>query len=874
MREGRLTRYKKDRRLIANIGHGFTQIYTDLLGFIREIRANSRPKQDRRLIANIGHGLTRIHTDVWGFIRGIRENPRPKQDRRLIANIGHGFTRIDTDLLCFIREIRVNPCAKQKEERGTRAGACRRWGWWLAILAFIVVSVAGARALQAQTPKRHVLLINSYHEGLSWTDGITDGVRAVLLDPQVNPEAENIELYIDYMDTKRVVMSEEHIQIWFDLMREKYAGIVFDVILVSDDNAFDFLRDYHEDLFPQTPVIFCGVNFLKPEQIAGIEDTFVGVSEDVDIRETLDLALTLHPQARRVVVVNDDTFTGQIVQRELEGIKPEYETFDDRPIEFVNLVGLSVTALRARLAEQPTDSVVLMILLNRDSEGVFFTYEEGIALVRNATTLPIYGLWDFYLGYGMLGGRVANAFAQGEAAAELALRVLQGERVANLDVVRSPNRYMFDYDEMVRFGITRAQLPGYSDQWPADEFSIVLNAPPPFLEQYGAYVMAGVVGLLVAGVILLIQGNYLRKQRQIQASLEEANQALEATRISLEHRVAARTQDLAQRSEQLKLASFIARDAAGIRDVNQLMRTIVDLISRSFGFYHAGIFLVDQHREYAVLHAASSEGGKAMLARGHRLRVADQGIVGYVAAWGKPRIALDVGGDVEWFDNPDLPETRSEMGLPLMLRDEVIGVLDVQSTEPQAFTEEDISVLQIMADQLTLAIHNARLFEESQVALERLEAMYGERVRHVWAGQVPERAYHYDGITIRPAASQPASAEVSERLVIPIPLGGMEIGSIVLERAEGQDWSREELSLAQAVSVQAGLALENARLLAETQARAEQERLISDVSARIRETLDVDSILQMAARQFRAVMDLDKVEIRVGLADAPHEEVP
>lgn len=364
--------------------------------------------------------------------------------------------------------------------RRESVGMRYRW-WWLAVLALIVASVAGRRPLQAQGRKRQVLLLNSYHAGLSWTDSITDGVRSVLLNPQVNPEADQIELYIDYMDTKRIVMSEAQVQIWFDLMQEKYEGIVFDVIIVSDNIAFDFLRDYHEELFPRTPVVFTGINFLKPEQLEGLGGVFTGVSEDVDIRETLDLALTLHPQARRVVVVNDDTVTGQILQEELERIKPEYATYDGRDIEFVNLVGLATTTLRARLAEQPSDSLVLMILLNRDGDGVFFTYEEGIALVRNATSLPIYGLWDFYLGHGILGGRLANAFAQGEAGAELALRVLQGERVENLDVVRSPNYYMFDYEEMVRFGITTNQLPGYSNRWPEGEDSIIINMPPPFI---------------------------------------------------------------------------------------------------------------------------------------------------------------------------------------------------------------------------------------------------------------------------------------------------------------------------------------------------------------------------------------------------------
>ena len=174
---------------------------------------------------------------------------------------------------------------------------------------------------------------------------------------------------------------------------------------------------------------------------------------------------------------------------------------------------------------------------------------------------------------------------------------------------------------------------------------------------------------------------------------------------SLEQRVQNRT-------EQIRTASEVARDAVAIRDVESLLNETVNLITTRFGYYHAGVFLIDQHRENAVLRAASSEGGKRMLQRGHRLPVGKVGIVGYVTGTGKPRIALDVGADQVHFANPDLPGTRSELALPLWAGDQIIGALDVQSEEPQAFDEEDVLVLQTMADQLAVAIENARLISD------------------------------------------------------------------------------------------------------------------------------------------------------------------
>lgn len=207
-------------------------------------------------------------------------------------------------------------------------------------------------------------------------------------------------------------------------------------------------------------------------------------------------------------------------------------------------------------------------------------------------------------------------------------------------------------------------------------------------------------------------------------SLEDALAGLRAANRELDRRVAERTRDLQRRSIQLQTASEVARDATAILDMDKLLDQTVHLISNRFGFYHAGVFLVDHQSGYAVLHAASSEGGKRMLERGHKLAIGKVGIVGYVAATGEPRIALDVGKDAVHFVNPDLPATRSEMALPLISRGRVIGVLDVQSVQEAAFTEEDVAALQTMADQLANSIENARLYTAELQRRREAETLY------------------------------------------------------------------------------------------------------------------------------------------------------
>jgi len=349
---------------------------------------------------------------------------------------------------------------------------------------------------------------------------------------------------------------------------------------------------------------------------------------------------------------------------------------------------------------------------------------------------------------------------------------------------------------------------------------------------------------------------------------------------SLEQRVAERTHDLARRSAELEASAQVAREAAAIRDVKQLLDATVRLISEQFGFYHAGIFLLDEAKTYAILAAASSEGGQRMLARGHRLEVGQVGIVGYVSAQGEPRVALDVGQDAYFFNNPDLPETRSEAGLPLQVHGQVIGVLDVQSERAAAFSAEDVEILQTLADQLALAIDNAHLLEESRQALQELQTLYGQQTRSAWRERLagkPE-GYFLSGGQVTPLEQEPplpagtlqASTQQAElqaegrRIVAPVSLRGQNVGSLVFWREEGQEpWSSEDVEMLESLSVQVGLALENARLLEDSRRRAEREQLVGQMTAQFTRSLDMDAVLRTAVRELGQLPQVAEVSVHV-----------
>ncbi len=240
---------------------------------------------------------------------------------------------------------------------------------------------------------------------------------------------------------------------------------------------------------------------------------------------------------------------------------------------------------------------------------------------------------------------------------------------------------------------------------------------------------------------------------EMAASLKSSRAEIEQYGHELEAKVEERTSELAQATEemrrravQLETSAEVARAITSVRDLDRLLPQVAQLISERFGWYHVGIFLVDEAGEYAVLRAANSEGGRRMLERGHRLKVGEVGIVGHVTGAGQPRIALDVGQDAVYFDNPDLPATRSEMALPLKVGEPVIGALDVQSTEAAAYDQEDVALLSTLADQVAIAIENARLFEESRQALREVQAVHRQYLQQEWSRVVSRQgqlAYEY-----------------------------------------------------------------------------------------------------------------------------------
>jgi GAF domain-containing protein len=366
---------------------------------------------------------------------------------------------------------------------------------------------------------------------------------------------------------------------------------------------------------------------------------------------------------------------------------------------------------------------------------------------------------------------------------------------------------------------------------------------------------------------------------------QTANLELRKLQGELEQRVSERTSELERRATQLQTITGLSESIAELQDLNELFPAVTRLISERFGFYHVGIFFVDGAREFAVLQAANSEGGKRMLERGHRLQLGT-GVVGYSALTGQPRIALDVGADAVFFDNPDLPNTRSETALPLKSRGETIGVLDVQSTEPGAFSTEDLEVLTALANQVSIAFENVRLLTETRAALTQVQEVYNEFTRTEWSRAVSlaeQPGFRYNAGRIELLENElrtpeVASAVESGRVVanqadgsrekrgavaVPVKLRGEVIGILHIQSNDpDRQWLDDEVSLVEAVAERAAFAMENARLFQDARRRATKEQLISEASARIGGALNLENILMTTAEELERVLGGSEVLIQ------------
>ena len=513
-------------------------------------------------------------------------------------------------------------------------------------------------------------------------------------------------------------------------------------------------------------------------------------------------------------------------------------------------------------------------------------------------------------GYVYVVDSVGNLIAFSDTA-----RVLQGENVQNIfevnEFTKNPNGSSDITPDVETYtGILGTSVVGTYAPLGTPAWAVVVELPEQeayqegrrqgnwaLLTSIGVTILAGLLGYLVSRRLATpiidlsrtaneIAGGNLSAEAKVEGYTEIAQVAstfnLMTSRLreligGLEQRVAERTAELEyashqveRRAKQFEAIAQISRTISSIQNQNDLLLRIPRMISQYFGFYHVGIFLLDDNKQYAVLRAANSEGGQRMLERGHRLGVGQTGMVGYVTSTGNPRIALDTGADAVYFDNPDLPKTHSEMALPLKSNRQVTGALDVQSTETNAFSQEDINILSALADQVSAALENARLHEEARDALSKAESAYRQLTSDTWSNirrYAPIVGYRFDGAKAEPLR-MPTNGKQDEgpkeAFSVPVELRGESIGRLRINPAvEGHKWTDDEIAIIQATAERVALAVENARLVSESQKRASKEQVIGEISSKISSAINLDNILQTALREMGRILPGTEISIQV-----------
>jgi PAS domain S-box-containing protein len=352
--------------------------------------------------------------------------------------------------------------------------------------------------------KKNVLVVHSYNYGYGWTDSIMKGIEAVLPSKQFN-------LTVEYMDTKKFE-APAFFQKLEDLYRYKFAAQKFDIIICSDDNAFNFLKKNKNDLFgPDPPVVFCGVNFFQDADLNGRQD-ITGVMESYDIAGTIEIIRILHPGLQEILVISDRTATGIANTRKVR--KAMAEQFPQQKYTLVDDVAMA--ELLQLLGQAPAGTAALYLGYAMDKSGKSYAPLEGsLALISGRSRAPLYSVWEFTL-ESVVGGMITSGYYQGEMAAAMAKRLMEGERVAAMSVVKdSPNKPMFNYLQMQRFGISPSQLP---------DGSIMINRPDSFYDQHKSMVWAILSILLVLFLVVLVLTGAIVRQRRAEEALRESEE--------------------------------------------------------------------------------------------------------------------------------------------------------------------------------------------------------------------------------------------------------------------------------------------------------------------------------------------------------------
>ncbi len=353
----------------------------------------------------------------------------------------------------------------------------------------------------AEGVRKTVLYLNSYHHGYQWSDSIHDGIRSML-----DSSPYKIDLQVEYLDAKKY-NTPPVIQGLLEVFRKKFVDEHFDVVIVSDDDAFNFALRFRPLLFPGVPIVFCGINDLGDEEVA--TGNLTGVVESFDLVGTIDVVLRLHPEKRRMVVVGDESTTGRAIKKQIEALVPLYK--DRLQVDY--WIQIALPEAQRRVQNLPDDTFLFFFPYYQTIDNRTHTAEEVMAALSRHSSVPVYTSWEFLLGHGAVGGSMLSGQKHGQVAAGMALKILGGTPVDSIPVVRGPTgSYLFDYEVMRRLKIPEELLP---------EGSTLINAPRAFYELPKELFWTIIVSLLILLVTLIFLVLTMLGRRRVERTIKD-----------------------------------------------------------------------------------------------------------------------------------------------------------------------------------------------------------------------------------------------------------------------------------------------------------------------------------------------------------------
>jgi len=351
-------------------------------------------------------------------------------------------------------------------------------------------------ALDAKETK-DILLIHSYHKGYKWSDDISRVIEKNF------SEKKNIFLSTVYMDTKRID-TPEYLEQFYHYYKARFSESSFDVVIVAHNSALDFVKEHYNELFKNVPIVFLGINNFNASLIEGIKNVS-GVVENVDIKRNIELILDLHPDIDKLLIINERSTTGNALRQEMDAVLPRYS----KKVSIEHVDSMDMNEIETKTKALSRNSVILWVLLFKDNTGRFFTYKENLQQIHKVSHVPIYGLWDFYLEYGIVGGFLSSALSQAESASKIVGQILEGKAASLIPIVdTSPNRYIFDNKELQHYKINPSSVLNNYEE---------INKPFSLYEEYKQYIwlIVSIFSAIVMIVLFLIQNVRIRKQSEM-----------------------------------------------------------------------------------------------------------------------------------------------------------------------------------------------------------------------------------------------------------------------------------------------------------------------------------------------------------------------